>query len=137
EAHTLGKRLKASGAAVEACTVLDECVQLAPDDAGLRLTFGAVLLDADRPADAERELERAIELGAREGEAWDNLGLARRLQGKDEQAISAFQRAAAATPALTPALDNIVYARYALCSLVVLETAVHRLLATLEAANSL
>src|SRR5437762_1949569 len=81
EAHTLGKRLKASGAAVEACTVLDECVQLAPDDAGLRLTLGAVLLDADRPADAERELERAIELGAREGEAWDNLGLARRWAG--------------------------------------------------------
>ena len=136
EAHTLGKRLKASGAAVEACTVLDECVQLAPDDAGLRLTFGAVLLDADRPADAERELERAIELGAREGEAWDNLGLARRLQGKDEQALSAFQRAAAATPALTPALANLVYARYALCAWDGLETDEQRLIATLDAATS-
>ena len=136
EAHTLGKRLKASGAAVEACAVLDECVQLAPDDAGLRLTFGAVLIDADRPADAERELERAIALGAREGEAWDNLGLARRLQGKDEQALSAFQRAAAAAPALTPALANLIYARYTLCAWDGLETDEQHLIATLDASTS-
>ncbi|TMI02054.1 MAG: hypothetical protein E6H46_11170, partial [Betaproteobacteria bacterium] len=132
EAHTLGKRLKASGAAVAACAVLDECVQLAPDDAGLRLTFGAVLIDADRPADAERELERAIALGAREGEAWDNLGLAYQFQGKGEQALFAFQRAAVAAPALTPALANLVNARYTLCEWDGLEAYEQRLIATLD-----
>jgi len=35
-------------------------------------------------------------LGAREGEAWDNLGLAYQFQGKGEQALFAFQRAAVA-----------------------------------------
>jgi predicted O-linked N-acetylglucosamine transferase (SPINDLY family) len=132
EAHTLGKRLKASGAAVAACAVLDECVQLAPDDAGLRLTFGAVLIDADRPADAERELERAIALGAREGEAWDNLGLAHRLLGDDEQAFLAFERAVAADSSLTPALANLVNARYTLCEWDGLEVYEQRLIATLD-----
>nr|HET9763655.1 tetratricopeptide repeat protein [Casimicrobiaceae bacterium] len=115
EAHAIGKRLKASGATAVALAVLERCVELAPEDATLRVTLGALLLDANRAADAERELERAVSSGADGGETWDNLGLAHRVRGNDEQALIAFQRAAAAAPALTPALANLVYARYTLC----------------------
>ncbi len=136
EAHTVAKRLKAFGAAGAACAVLEGCVALAPDDADLRLTFGAVLLDANRAADARRELERALALGAQGGAVWDNLGLAHRLQGDDEQAIAAFERAVAADPSLTPALANLVNARYALCEWDGLEADEQRLMATLDDATS-
>jgi len=132
EVHTLGKRLKASGAAVAACAVLDECVQLAPDDAGLRLSLGASCLDANRPAEAKQQLERAAALGARSGAVWDNLGLAHRLLGDDEQAFLAFERAVAADSSLTPALANLVNARYTLCEWDGLEAYEQRLIATLD-----
>jgi predicted O-linked N-acetylglucosamine transferase (SPINDLY family) len=131
EAHAVAKRLKAFGSAGAACAVLEGCVKLAPDAADLRLTFGAVLLDANRAADARRELERALALGAQGGEVWDNLGLAHRLQGDDEQAIVAFERAVAADPSLTPALANLVNARYALCEWDGLDADEQRLMATL------
>ena len=136
EAHEVAKRLKASGAASAACTVLEGCVALAPDNADFRLTFGAALLDAGRAVEAERQLERVVALGAVGGEVWDNLGLAHRRQGKDEQAFLAFQRAAAAAPALTPALANLVYARYTLCEWDGLEADEQRLIATLDDATS-
>ena len=132
EVHTLGKQLKASGAAVAACAVLDECVQLAPDDAGLRLSLGASCLDANRPAEAKQQLERAVALGARSGVVWDNLGLAHRLLGDDEQAFLAFERAVAADSSLTPALANLVNARYTLCEWDGLEAYEQRLIATLD-----
>ena len=75
EAHALAKRLKALGAIGAAHAILSECVELAPRDAALRMTLGAVLLDANRPSEARSELERAIELGEKSGEGWDNLGI--------------------------------------------------------------
>ena len=98
EVHAAAKRLKSMGAVSAACALLQDCVTLAPADADLRVTLGAVLLDANRAADAQRELERALDLGARGGELWDNLGIAHRLQGDDDQALRAFERAAAANP---------------------------------------
>jgi predicted O-linked N-acetylglucosamine transferase (SPINDLY family) len=135
EAHAIGKRLKASGSLGEARSVLEGCVKLSPDEAALRLTLGAILLDAGRAADAERELRRAIALGANSGEAWDNLGLAYRIEGRDEEALDAFERAAAASPALTPALANLVFARYTLCEWNGVEADERRLVATLDAAT--
>jgi len=132
EAHAIGKRLKTSGAVTAALAVLERCVELEPADPMLRVTLGAILLDAGRAADAERELERAIASGADSGETWDNLGLAHRVRGSDEQALLAFQRAAAAAPTLTPALANLVYARYTLCEWDGLEADEQRLIATLD-----
>ena len=136
EAHAIGKRLKASGATAAALAVLERCVELAPADATLRVTLGALLLDVNRAADAERELERAVSSGADGGETWDNLGLAHRLRGSDEKALIAFQRAVAVAPALTPALANLVSARYTLCDWDGLETDEERLIATLDVAGS-
>ena len=136
EAHAAAKRLKAMGAVSAARALLQDCVTLAPADADLRVTLGAVLLDANRAADAQRELERALDLGARGGELWDNLGIAHRLQGDDDQALRAFERAAAANPSLTPALANLVNARYALCEWDGLDADEQRLIATLDAPAS-
>jgi protein O-GlcNAc transferase len=132
EAHAAAKRLKALGAASAACVVLEDCVTLAPADADLRVTLGAVLLDANRPVEAQRELERAVALGAQGGELWDNLGLAHRLQGDEDQAFSAFERAVAANPSLTPALANLVNTRYALCEWDGLDADERHLIATLD-----
>lgn len=132
EVHAAAKRLKSSGAASAACAVLQDCATLAPDDADLRVTLGAVLLDANRPSDAQRELQRAVALGAQGGELWDNLGIAHRLQGDEEQALRAFERAVTANPSLTPALANLVNTRYALCEWDGLDADERRLIDTLD-----
>src|SRR5205823_12942143 len=132
EAHEAAKRLKTAGATAVAYSLLRELVALAPDDPGLPMTLGAVLLDAHRSEEATRELERAISLGAAGGEVSDNLGLAYRMQGHDEQALAAFERAVGESPSLTPALANLINTRYALCEWDGLAVYEERLLATLE-----
>jgi protein O-GlcNAc transferase len=130
--HGMAKRLKAAGAAQAAQDLLERCVALVPDDPDLRLSLGAVCLDANRPAEAKQQLERAAALGAEGGAIWDNLGLAHRLLGDDEQAFLAFEHAVAADPSLTPALANLVNARYTLCEWDGLEAYEQRLIATLD-----
>jgi protein O-GlcNAc transferase len=132
EAHALAKRLKAIGAAGAARDVLEACVALEPNDPELRLSFGAVLVDANHAADARRELERAVALGNDSAEVWDNLGIAHRIEGADEQALAAFERAMEANPSLTPALANLVNTRYTLCEWDGLEAYEERLIATLD-----
>jgi predicted O-linked N-acetylglucosamine transferase (SPINDLY family) len=132
EAHTIAKRLKATGAAAAARALLEQCVALAPANPELRISLGAVCLDDHRDAEAREQLERALALGAQGGEVWDNLGLAWRRLGDDERALEAFERAVAAKPALTPALANLVYIRYTLCEWGGLEACEQRLIATLD-----
>jgi predicted O-linked N-acetylglucosamine transferase (SPINDLY family) len=136
EAHEIAKRLKAAGALAGAHALLAQCVELAPAEGALRITLGAILLDANRPAEAAEQIERAIALGHHGAEASDNLGIARRMQGREEEALAAFERAVAANPALTPALANLVNTRYALCEWDGLEAHEQRLLATLSAPSS-
>jgi predicted O-linked N-acetylglucosamine transferase (SPINDLY family) len=130
--HRAAKKLKAAGAAQAAQELLERCVALAPEDPDLRLSLGAVCLDVNRPAEAKQQLERAAALGAPGGTVWDNLGLAHRLLGDDERAFLAFEQAVAADPSLTPALANLVNARYTLCEWDGLEAYEQRLIATLD-----
>jgi predicted O-linked N-acetylglucosamine transferase (SPINDLY family) len=132
EAHLAAKRLKTAGVAAAARELLERCVALAPDDAELRMSLGAASLDDHRHSEAREQLERAIALGAESAEAWDNLGLALRMQGDDEKALAAFERAAVINPKLTPALANLVYARYTLCEWDGLEASERQLAATLD-----
>lgn len=136
EAHAIAQRLKAAGAIAAAHVLLRESVELAPDDAALRVTLGAVLLDANRASEARTELERAVALGQGSGEVWDNLGIARRMEGRDDDALQAFERAVAANPSLTPALANLVNTRYALCEWDGLDSAEERLIASIGDASS-
>ncbi len=130
--HLLGNALKASGAANAARKVLAECAVLTPDDSGVRISLGAACLDDNAPIDAREHLERAIALGAQGGEVWDNLGLAYRMLGEQEQALRAFETAVARDPALTPAFANLVYTRQYLCEWDGLEDCEDKLVATLD-----
>ena len=133
--HGIARTLKASGSPDAAHALLDRCVALAPDDAALRLSLGAVYLDRQRPAEAREQLERAAALGASGGALWDNLGLAHRMLGDEERALAAFERAVAVEPSLTPALANLVNTRYTLCEWDGLEAHEERLIATLDDAT--
>ena len=134
--HLLGRGLRSAGAFAAARDVLSECVALAPDRPELRQTLAATCLDLGDSATARLHLERAIELGASEGETWDNLGIARRLLGEEEQAMAAFERAHMASPKLTPALANLVYAQQYLCEWTALETSERELTETLDDPDS-
>jgi tetratricopeptide (TPR) repeat protein len=114
QAHSIAKRLKASGAAGAARELLEQCVELGPESADLRVSLGAACMDDHKFVAAREHLERAVALGAMSAEAWDNLGLAHRMLGEDERALAAFERAVAGNPRLTPALANLVYMRYTL-----------------------
>ena len=128
----LGRALKASGAAAEACKILAECAALAPDDASVRIALGGALLDAGRAGEARTHLERAVALSASGGEVWDNLGLACRMLKDEEAALRAFEQAVRAEPGLTPARANLVHAQQHLCEWDTLEEAERELAATLE-----
>lgn len=130
--HTQGKAQKTSGALADARATLEECAALAPDDAGVLTTLGAVCLELNDAAAAKRHFERALQLGANTGELWDNLGLACRALGDEERAGAAFERALQAAPGLTPALANLVYAQQYLCAWDALEESERRLTATLD-----
>lgn len=136
EAHSIAKRLKMSGSVLAARELLDACIALDADNAGLRMSLGGVLLDAGRAADARRELERACALGDDSAELWDNLGIAHRSEGEDEAALQAFERAVHANRSLTPALANLINTRYTLCEWDGLEALEARLIATLEQPGS-
>ena len=130
--HALGNALMASGAAADACGVLEDCALRAPDDAGVRVSLGGACLDAGYAAKAREHLERAIALGAAGGEVWDNLGLAYRMLKDDEAALHAFERALEVDPALTPARVNLVHTRHFLCEWDGLDDCERRLAATLD-----
>jgi Tfp pilus assembly protein PilF len=129
--HMLGNALKSAGAANLARKVLAECAVLAPDDADVSVSLGAACLGDNAPVEACKHLERAIALGVRGGQVWDNLGLAYRRSGDEERALRAFEMAVEREPTLTPALANLVYTRQFLCEWDRLEEAEDKLAATL------
>jgi protein O-GlcNAc transferase len=135
QVHGIAAMLKAAGAAPAARELLEQAVALAPDAAPLRVSLGAMLLDEGRAQAARVHLQQAQGLGASGAEVWDNLGLAQRRLGEDEQALLAFEHAVAAAPTLTPALANLVYARYTLCEWDALEACEQQLVATLADAQ--
>src|SRR5215472_9600145 len=61
QAHDIARRLKATGAASAARELLEQCVALAPESAGLRMSLGAACIDDHKPAVAREHLERAVE----------------------------------------------------------------------------
>jgi predicted O-linked N-acetylglucosamine transferase (SPINDLY family) len=129
--HLLGKVLKAAGASAAARSVLVECAAIAGDDPEVLTTLGAVCLDDGDAVAASEHIHRAIALGARGAGVWDNLGLAYRARGDHERALSAFEKAVAVDPGLTPALANLVHARRCLCEWDEIDAYEQRLIGTL------
>ena len=59
----------------------------------LRGNYGLELLRANRPAEAEKQLERALELDSTRVVEWNHLGIALTRQGRTREALPAFERA--------------------------------------------
>jgi tetratricopeptide (TPR) repeat protein len=89
---------------------LRKAVVLKPGLAEAWNTIGATLLNfgtAAQRSDAIRALEYAVKADARHAEAWNNLGLARSLDGKLAPAIEAFQAALRGNPKHSGAMVNL------------------------------
>ena len=72
---------------------LKEAVQLDPGNPIFRNTFGVVLLDLRKPAEAGAEFRKAVELDPNYAEAQHNLGLSYAEQERYEEAIAAYKKA--------------------------------------------
>ena len=82
-------------------TTLEELLVRAPDHVPARLALGGVLIDAMRPADAERVLREGLAMappGALKAAFHTNLGLALRRQRKDQEALDHYDQARALHP---------------------------------------
>lgn len=73
------------------------------DDPVLRLLWGLALLDLDRPAEAQEQLARAVELDPDDGEARANLAVALFRSGRFPDAAREARRALDAEPGLPDA----------------------------------
>lgn len=76
-----------------ALTSLKEAVKLDPAEPVFRNTLGVLLLDLHKPAEAEAEFRKTIELDPGYAEAHHNLGLSFAEQGHWEQAIASYKKA--------------------------------------------
>ena len=130
--HALGNALKASGAFVEARTVLMEAAALAPESGSIRMSLAAVCLDLGRPGEAREHAERALASGRDDAELWDNLGIALLRLSDDAAAAHAFAEAVARKPGLTPALANLFLTRRKLADWEGASTAERELLRVLD-----
>jgi tetratricopeptide (TPR) repeat protein len=75
----------------------------AGDNAGIYLQLGRAMMLAQRPADAERFLSRAVELEPRNPESITRLGLAKAATGQLAEATVLFRRALSVQPGYEPA----------------------------------
>jgi tetratricopeptide (TPR) repeat protein len=93
--------LAAYGRQAEAIELMQEAIELAPHDAGMRVWLGQLLLVVGEPAAAEPHFRAAMELAPQIGAA--HIGLARALErtGRLEEARHVAADAAAALPADT------------------------------------
>lgn len=89
--HNLGVAQYSQSALDEARASFQNGLALAPDDAQLNYLMGVVSIQYDELDDAETYLTRANQLDPQLPEPYFGLGMLYRLQGKTEQAISAFE----------------------------------------------
>jgi Tfp pilus assembly protein PilF len=83
-------------------SALRQAIELDPQSALYRNALGVVLLDLKRPAEAQVELEKAVQLDPGFAEAQHNLGLSYAEQGRSGDAIAAYRRALASPAYTTP-----------------------------------
>lgn len=70
-----------------------QVLAIAPDDLEALESIGPHLIELDEHAEAEQLLQRAIELGSKDGRTWFSLGLCRYQAGEIEGALAAFEQA--------------------------------------------
>jgi len=75
-----------------------DAVTKQPDNERARVGYGAALLTVRRPADAEAQLRRAVDLDPADPAAQERLGAALAAQGRLDEAIPRWERAIALRP---------------------------------------
>ncbi len=88
-----GLRSLADKQVPQGLSALRQAVELDPDSPSFRNALGVVLLDLRKPAEAETEFQKAVDLDPSYAEALHNLGLSFAEQGRYEQAIAAYRKA--------------------------------------------
>jgi Tfp pilus assembly protein PilF/O-antigen ligase len=81
-----------------------EAVRLAPQDATVFGSWGALFLDQGNPAAAEGMFRKAVDLDATDVAAWTRLGEVQLRRGRPAEAAFSFESALEIAPDLTPAL---------------------------------
>lgn len=76
-----------------AVMALQDSLKLQPS-ASTQLSLGSALISAGRYSDAESTLRPLVVADARNAEAWYQLGLSRRAQGRESEATASFRTAA-------------------------------------------
>ena len=74
------------------------CLEQHPERSGLHVLLGNIMIRREKPEEAVKAYEKALEIGGETPEALNNLGIARRLTGRLKEAVRCLERAAAAAP---------------------------------------
>ena len=101
-----GSALTALGRLDEARETLQKAVSVEPRDIEARLALGRVQLPVDPPA-AEASFQEVLRQDGQNAAAWNNLGIARDLQGHHAEAAGAYRKAIAAAPEMAAARVNL------------------------------
>lgn len=88
-----GRALFELGQTEQALEVFRALEKRNPADQSWRVPYGMTLLKLNKPGEAVKQLEKAVEAEPQNGMAWYNLGYARYLQGRHEKAVPAFKKA--------------------------------------------
>jgi choline-sulfatase len=91
----------------EALGVLEPLNAQEPENPGVLVAIGTVLLRLDRAPEARAALERSVELAPSAADAWNTLGVARYRTAGPRPAIAAWQRALALDPERFDVLFNL------------------------------
>lgn len=103
----LAARLAEAGKNDEAHGLFQEVLALAPDTARVNYNYGTFLLGRKRPRDALTYLDRAIELGWADADAWVNHGVALWQLNRGEEARASFETALELDPTNRDARQNL------------------------------
>jgi tetratricopeptide (TPR) repeat protein len=105
--HNLGVAQYSLNALDEARASFRRGLALEPDDAELNYLLGVVAVQFEELSEAETYLTRANQLDPELPEPYFGLGVLYRLQGKTEQAISAFETFLAIGPGQDPSATQM------------------------------
>jgi Flp pilus assembly protein TadD len=101
-----GTALTGLGRLDEARENLQKAVSIQPRDIAARLALGRVQLPVD-PQAAEASFQEVLRQDGQNAAAWNNLGIARDLQGHHAEAAGAYRKAIAAAPEMAAARVNL------------------------------
>jgi len=102
--------MRASGMRTEAWNVAHQMVHIGPEVPASHINLGLVHLEYKQFAEAERAFRRALQLEPESWPALNNLGVALQGQGRHQDAVEFFYRAAQSNPSRTLPRNNLMLA---------------------------